>query len=74
MLDEDKNKMIVYSRNYNINFINGTNYINEIPNIKITINSNINNTIKNSVIDNISFRFHFNENKNHFCIIIFLFL
>ena len=65
LLDEDKNIIKSYNRKYNIVYINGTNYIKEIQNIKIDINCNY----TKHRIDDINFRFHFNEDKNNFSII-----
>ena len=65
--------MIAYNRNYNINFINGVNYINEIPNDRIIIKSNVSNRVNERIIDNINLRFHYNEDKSIFVFLFFYF-
>ena len=71
LLDENRFKIISYDKQYEINYINNINYITKYFNISIQIEciNHFNNTISYYKLDEINFRFVYNEENEHFSII-----
>ena len=71
LLDENKFKIISYDKQYEITYINNINYITKYFNISIQIEciNNSNNIITFFKLDEINFRFVYNEENEHFSII-----
>lgn len=71
LLDENGFKIISYDKQYEINYINNINYITQYFNISIQIEyiNNSNNIIEYFKLDEINFRFAYNEENEHFSII-----
>lgn len=69
LLDENRFKIISYDKQYEINYIDNINYITKYFNISIQIEYLYNNNISYLKLDEINFRFVYNEENEHFSII-----